>query len=175
MKEEWKKYLDTYYWVSNRGRVKGPHGILKPYSNTSGYLQVGIFFGKNKRKKMFLHRIVAECWKHNPNGYKYIHHIDENSQNNHPNNLEWVATKGHGDKRTPERRQLNKERRKKNIAQIDLKTGDIIRIWSKVKLMQSKDFHYPYIRRICNIKNSTQSHHGYGWRYIVCNQQLSLF
>ena len=79
IKEEWKKYLDTDYWVSSRGRIKGPHGILKPYSNTSGYLQVGIFFGKNKRKKMFLHRIVAECWKHNPNGYKYIHHIDENT------------------------------------------------------------------------------------------------
>lgn len=173
--EEWRQYLNTNYWVSNQGRIRGLRGIIKPYPNTSGYLQVGIFFETKIRKKLFLHHVVASCWKDNPNNYKCVHHIDENSQNNHPDNLEWVATRGHNEKRTAKRRQLNRERRGKNIAQVDLETGDIIQIWSTAKLKRSTDFHYPYIRRICNVKNSTQSHHGYGWRYIASNRQLSLF
>ena len=171
MIEEWRQYC-TNYWVSNLGRAKGPRGILKPYPNTSGYLQIRIYYPDGRCRKEFLSMIVAMCWLQNPNGYKFIHHKDENPANNRPDNLEWVATKNHSDKRSLERKSLNRFRLKKDIAQIDADNGDIIKIWCRKKLKQDPSFHFPYILRCCN---SGCKHRGYKWKYITSHQQKTIF
>lgn len=38
-----------------------------------------------------IHRLVAETFIPNPNGYKEVDHIDHNKQNNHVSNLRWVT------------------------------------------------------------------------------------
>ena len=172
MKEEWRQYLDTNYEFSNLGRAKGPLGIMKPYPNTSGYLQVGIYDGHKHRVKMFLSNLVATCWVENPNGYKFVHHKDEDPGNNRPDNLEWVATRSHSGKRSPKRKSLNRDRRKKDIAQIDAETGDIIRVWNREKLRQDPSFHFPYILRCCK---SGCKHHGFKWKYFSRHHQTTLF
>ena len=165
--EEWRQYLDTEYYTSNLGRVKGPHGILKPYPNTSGYLQVGVYHERGKRIKTFLSKMVATSWVDNPNNFKFVHHKDENPSNNCPDNLEWVATQGHQEKRSERLKALNRERRSKNIAQIDGDSGDIIHIWTREELKNDESFHYPYILRACK---SGYRHRGYYWKYIASNQ-----
>jgi hypothetical protein len=42
------------------------------------------------QKEFFLHFLVAECFISNPNGYKFIEHIDRIKTNNHYSNLRWV-------------------------------------------------------------------------------------
>jgi hypothetical protein len=48
----------------------------------------------NKEVTAFVHRLVAEAFVENPNNYKYVNHIDGNLENNHADNLEWVAEGG---------------------------------------------------------------------------------
>lgn len=172
MVEEWKQYLDTNYEFSNLGRARGPHGILKPYPNTSGYLQLRVYYPDGRQRKEFLSLLVATCWVPNPNDFKVIHHKDEDPSNNRPDNLEWVATRSHSDKRSLKRKSLNRDRRKKDIAQIDAETGDIIKIWSREKLRKSTDFHFPYILRCCK---SGCKHHGFKWKYFTRYQQKMIW
>ena len=97
-KEIWKciKDYEGLYMVSNCGRVKsfdrwvkGRNGsvrlikgrILKPVTNTFGYLQVGLF--KNGKVNAFtVHRLVAEAFLPNPDNLPQVNHKDENKQNN---------------------------------------------------------------------------------------------
>jgi hypothetical protein len=46
------------------------------------------------KTNLLVHRAVAEAFVENPNNYKYVRHIDGNLENNHADNLEWVAEGG---------------------------------------------------------------------------------
>lgn len=37
---------------------------------------------------------MAEAFVENPNNYRFVRHIDGNLENNHADNLEWVAEGG---------------------------------------------------------------------------------
>lgn len=95
--EEFRKvnwYNDCYY-VSNFGRVKSfvrnkSGKILKEYKDSNGYVQV-LLADNNRRKKVMVHRLVAECFL---DGYQeglQINHKDGNRSNNKAENLEWVT------------------------------------------------------------------------------------
>lgn len=94
------------YQVSNLGRVysikrdvnQGKYGnertvggyLLKPTDNGHGYLVVGLRNG-NKRKSFYIHRLVAEHFIPNGDGYEYVNHKDYNTHNNHADNLVWCT------------------------------------------------------------------------------------
>jgi hypothetical protein len=88
--EIWKE-VNSYaglYWVSDQGYVKNRHGrILKPEIRR-GYYSVDL--RKNDiRKKVRIHRLVAEAFISNPLHLPMINHKDENKLNNTVSNLEW--------------------------------------------------------------------------------------
>lgn len=96
MKEIWKD-IDGYdgrYAVSSWGRVKGIHGILKPYKNHKGYLKVGLMRDGVCRKHR-VSRLVAQAFLPNQFDYPEVNHIDGNKQNNSVTNLEWVDASLH--------------------------------------------------------------------------------
>ena len=65
----------------------------KPYSkwvDNVGYYQV-VFRINGKKKYIRIHRLVAEMFIENPNGYNQINHIDGNKLNNNVDNLEWTT------------------------------------------------------------------------------------
>lgn len=75
--------------ISNgKGMVKTKPKALKPNKLTKGYLQVTLYVGKRRICKL-VHRLVAETFLPNPNGYDQINHIDGNKSNNNVSNLEW--------------------------------------------------------------------------------------
>jgi hypothetical protein len=99
-KEIWKaiKGYEGYYEVSNLGNVKRIHvgkgtagGIVKTYFG-NGYLKVDLYVSQ-KRKKCYIHRLVAEAFISNKNNKPQINHIDSNRANNSLNNLEWTTQK----------------------------------------------------------------------------------
>lgn len=113
MNEVWKPVVgyEGLYEVSNLGRVRSVDHtinvcrnginylcpvkgkILSPQRRQHGYLGVPLY-GKGGHptrgcKTFALHRLVAEAFLENPNGYAEVNHIDEDKTNNRLDNLEW--------------------------------------------------------------------------------------
>lgn len=84
------------YWVSNKGNVYNAkyNRMRKAEPVSHEYLQV-VLYHNGKRIPEMLHRIVALVWC--PNGkYKlYVHHIDNNKNNNAAENLIWMTEEEH--------------------------------------------------------------------------------
>lgn len=75
--------LHHYHKRSRKGRI-----LIPSFDGKGNYLHVhlrknGIAKSKN------VHRIVAETWIDNPNGFREVNHIDEDKTNNAVSNLEW--------------------------------------------------------------------------------------
>lgn len=103
--EIWKNIegYEGLYQVSNEGRVKSlerevvyvdgrkkivKEKILHNILNGLGYCHV--MLSKNGGPKRYkVHRLVAQAFIPNPNGYPIINHKDENPKNNVVSNLEW--------------------------------------------------------------------------------------
>lgn len=65
---------------------------IKGYVDRYGYRRVLIYIN-GKRKKHFVHRLVAEKYIPNPDNLPQVNHKDGNKLNNCVDNLEWVTPK----------------------------------------------------------------------------------
>lgn len=85
----------TNYSVTQDGTVinNNTNYTLKGQKNkVNGYWSVNITVPGDK-KRLYIHRMVAETFKPNPNSKNLeVNHIDGNKDNNHIDNLEWVTS-----------------------------------------------------------------------------------
>ena len=91
--EHWKDIEGfSNYRVSNFGNVwsKKNNIILKPYKTNRGYLTVG-FWLDGKKKRLSIHRLVAQAFLTNPNNLPEVNHINGCKTDNNLNNLEWAS------------------------------------------------------------------------------------
>lgn len=81
------------YSVSNYGRIikHSNNRLLKPTRKPDGYMQVNLFTADGRRKKEYVHRLVAITFIPNENRYPQVNHIDGVRDNNVVSNLEWVT------------------------------------------------------------------------------------
>ena len=99
MQEIWKdiKGYEGKYQISNLGRVKSlqrngrPERILR-LNLIKGYAYTTLSNGsRGNKKKLKVHRLVAEAFIPNPHNKPEVNHIDGNKLNNNVDNLEWVT------------------------------------------------------------------------------------
>ena len=103
--EIWKavKGYEELYEVSSYGNVRSLKGhydfnrirlLTQHLSGRQGgalYKTVTLYNRKGGRKTYKVHRLVALAFLPNPNNLECINHKDENTSNNHVDNLEWCT------------------------------------------------------------------------------------
>lgn len=181
MKEEWKD-IDGYkgiYQISNLGRVRSlDHEVIQKAKGESyakriykgriltpsrnGAHGTRVMLCKNgKYHGINIHRLVAEYFIPNPNGYDIVNHKNANPNDNRAVNLEW-CTQSHnikyaydmGTKQSP---------LKRKVAQYDL-DGNLIKIWDSVtEAAVATGTYTGAIANVCNGKLKKTA--GYKWAY----------
>lgn len=87
------------YIISNRGQVKSldrpghPGRVLRPQENSLGYGRVTLS-RDNVKRRLFVHRLVAEVFLPRIPGCDVVNHLDFDKSNNAASNLEWTTQKG---------------------------------------------------------------------------------
>lgn len=81
------------YSISTYGQVicNYTRKTLKPSKKPNGYMQINLFTNDGRRKKEYIHRLVAITFLKNPTGLPEVNHIDGVRDNNRLDNLEWVS------------------------------------------------------------------------------------
>lgn len=93
MQIEWRNPANIpFFQVSEKGdvRITDTGKIARIMDNGRGYKQVQIM-REGKRHTMYVHRLVAECFVNNPDGFTEVNHKDGNKGNNSAENLEWCS------------------------------------------------------------------------------------
>lgn len=183
MNEEWReiKGFEGRYAVSNLGRVKSlprlvnnhtgeinlKGKILKQRPDNKGYMRIDIKDNSGKKKYMGIHRVVALTFIDNPLNKPQVNHIDGNKSNNNVDNLEWVTNSEnqiHAYKRGLNYVTGRAGRKKKEVCQIDIQTGKIMKIYPSIADAQ-RVMKCSNIGECCRHKYGRKTSAGYGWEF----------
>lgn len=187
--EEWRDIegYEGIYQVSNEGRVKSlprtwicgcgsrrgkTETILKPIDNGQ-HLQVK-FYKEGTYRFFQIHRLVADAFLPNPNGYNVVHHIDHNPRNNIVENLVWIESEGHNKLHNIDRANAIVNKLSKTVLQYTL-DGKLVNEWKNAyEASRQLGYNTSCIRHCCYggyIDNRTNKWHaanvykGFIWKY----------
>jgi len=178
------------YQISNTGEVKSLYTniIMKQKKNNRGYHQVKLF-KDGKSKDYLVHRLVAEAFLENLNeDYNQVNHKDGNKSNNNVTNLEWcnqsqnirhafdnglmkprygIIPSEETKRKMSESRKGHKAYYHKLVAQIDINTGEIIKIYNSTHdAAKAIGCHHTSISEVCRHKKNRTTTCNYKWEYI---------
>ena len=162
MTEEWRPVTGTNgkYLVSNTGKVYSTRsGItLKPRPIKHGYLRVNLPAESRTKRDVYIHRLVAEAFCERREGCDVVNHIDNDTQNNHASNLEWVRQFDnvyHG---------MKQNRYRLNARSVVGTKGNESRIFASTRQAEAiTGCDHSAIAACCRGKHKTT--HGYTWKY----------
>lgn len=178
IEEEWRpvKGYEDILEVSNLGRIRsitrtvraGLYGkkfiqgkILRLERNHNGYLMTRAT-RKYGKKRLVVHRLVAEAFIPNPNNYPIVNHKDERKDNNVVTNLEWCSYSYNVLYGTCQQRRSKHQ--EKAVEMIDKETHEVIKVFSSMKSAEEETYiPAKQISRVCRGYDKTAR--GYIWKY----------
>ena len=189
MGEELWKVIPEFnlYEISNYGRIRCKERIVKgkrkggfilkehllnPINNGRNYLHVTLN-QNNKKKKFYIHRLVATAFIPNIDNKPFINHIDNNPLNNHADNLEWctpqenvdwMIAQGRNERNSfwISRLKETKKKIRKQVIGINIKTGEELH-FKYLNEVSQKGFQPSCVSNCCNGKR--KKHKGYIWKF----------
>ena len=187
--EIWKDItgFEGFYQISNFGRVKSleryglnkryyPIRIMKPYEKNKKKPYLWVELSNGIKQQYAVARLVALHFIHNPDPINKIevNHIDEVKQNNHVDNLEWVAPKennNHGTRieravENTKGKLINHPNRSKAVIGKNIITEEIIRFPSTMEAERVLGIYHSAITGCCSHKYGYKSSGGYTWEYV---------
>lgn len=155
---EYSKYL-----ISSFGRILNKkYNFLKLSPNKlNGYVTVVLKNDFSINKIFKIHRLVAMIFIPNPKNKPLVDHLNRIRHDNHIINLSWVT---YSENSTNSKKRTNKGN-KRQIYQIDLKTGEILKEWDSITtviLSFGENLYHP-VSNVC--KGITSEYKGYNWKY----------
>jgi hypothetical protein len=92
MNENWKRYKDTNYEVSDLGNVRSLNtgAVMRASVDERGYPKITAW-ASNVPSNLRVHRMVAEMFLPNLEGKPVVNHLDGVKTNNCLTNLEWAT------------------------------------------------------------------------------------
>ena len=189
MSKTWKeiKGYEGRYLISDSGDVMSLNyrgtklaKLLTWKMNNKGYAWVELRKNGIKDQRL-IHRLVAETFIENPNGFKLINHKDENRLNNDVSNLEWCDHSynvRYSLERHPERRVYHghgkydgiRKGKHTSLAVIQLdKDGSVVQEWENARTVFIETGMSDWsIAEVC--RGNRHTAYGYLWRY--ANQDI---
>lgn len=161
-KEKWKNFRDTFYEISNMGRIKNTKTnkiTFGSINKNNGYVRFTFTNSNGKRDEISAHRAVYETF-YPEEKINIINHIDANRANNRLENLENISQKENVIKSYYETRT-----KKTNLTgQYDLDMN-LINVYPSTNIA-AKTLNLKYSSNLNRaIKTGGQSH-GFYWRII---------
>lgn len=90
----WIPGFERQYSATDSGRIisykSGKPEYISTYVHSTGY-SYAILWTNNTRKRVKVHRIIAELFVKNPENKPQVNHINGIKTDNQANNLEWVT------------------------------------------------------------------------------------
>ena len=87
----------TGYMVDSRGHVistkRKSNKILSCYWTHNNYKATHLYDSQRRRKRFYIHRLVAEAFLPNPMNCWGVTHKNKNRDDNNIDNLEWLSTR----------------------------------------------------------------------------------
>lgn len=173
MSKAWKeiKGYEGRYLISSSGDVislnynrTGFAKMLTWKVNNKGYAWVELRKNGIKEQKL-IHRLVAEAFIDNPEGFDLVNHKDENPLNNDVDNLEWCDASynaRYSRERHPERKG-NGKNHLLAVLQLD-KDGNVIKEWENTRTVFVETGMSDWsIAEVC--RGNRHTAYGYLWRY----------
>ena len=176
--EKWKNVWGyANYEVSTSGKVRNKGKEVKQCKNNKGYCTVDLY-KDGERKRIFVHRLVAETFLPNPDNKPQVNHLNRNREDNRVENLEWVTPKENMN--SPLTRKHCKEVMKgentsmygkfgkehhlsKTVIQFDL-DGNMLNVWNALMDAEREvGARNGHISNCCRGKQQTSG--GYKWQY----------
>ena len=183
--EKWTAIKDfDGYFVSSFGRIWSNYNkprFLNFSTDNCGYFHVKLYKNKKPYSRL-VHRLVAEAFVDNQNGYKEVNHIDEDKSNNRADNLEW-CTRTHNilyGKAGKERyiKQSVTQRYSRNdlkpVECLDVESGKLVHKFNSIaeasRMMSLKSKGSircvrSNIGSCCNQRKFRETAYGYKWRF----------
>lgn len=142
-----------------------------PTSNKSGkgYMYVDLY-SEGKRKREYVHRLVAEAFIPNHENKPFINHKDGNPHNNNVENLEWctpLENVEHASKiiKTMTQYKTANERRKREIKMFDMYNGLEVATFPSIREAE-KYTNIPSSNIVACLKGRQSYTKGYKWCYV---------
>lgn len=176
------KGYEGLYEVSNYGHVRALNyngtgevrEMVTPLNKGTGYIQCGLS-KDGKQKSTSVHRLVAEAFLPNPNGYEQVDHRNNKKTDNRAVNLRWVSRKQNNGKRHARKlHRLNYNNNRHNgevLMATNATTGEVLYFKNGCKCAEALNCSTTLIYRCLNPNDYANTAKGWKLTYIDRNSE----